>query len=56
MRRKMQRSNTQVERLVGILHVAEHGLQEIDTSCPELTVAAAANLARYFLAHVHGSS
>jgi hypothetical protein len=41
----------QQERLIGVLHVAEHGLQAVDTPCREKTVANAAKLARYFLAH-----
>jgi replicative DNA helicase len=41
----------QVERLIGVLHVAEHGVQAPDIPCTEDTVARAARLGRYFLAH-----
>jgi hypothetical protein len=41
----------QVERLAGLLHVAEHGLAAADTPCSEHTVGCAATLARYFLEH-----
>jgi hypothetical protein len=41
----------QVERLLGVLHVAEHGVQAPDTPCSEDTAANAVQIARYFLAH-----
>jgi len=41
----------QLERFTGILHVAEHGAQAVDTPCSEATVEAAAAVGRYFLAH-----
>jgi hypothetical protein len=41
----------QLERLIGVLHVAEHGVQAPDIPCTEDTAARAARLARYFLAH-----
>jgi replicative DNA helicase len=41
----------QVERLIGVLHVARHGLRAVDEPCSVQTVEAAAQLARYFLAH-----
>jgi len=41
----------QVERFVGLLHVAHHGAGAPDIPVAESTVAAAVALARYFLAH-----
>jgi len=41
----------QVERLIGILHVAQHGPEAQDIDCTEATVEAAVMLARYFLEH-----
>jgi len=41
----------QVERLIGILHVARHGADAPDIPVAEETVEAAVALARYFLAH-----
>lgn len=41
----------QVERLAGLLHVAEHGPLAADMPCSEATIGAAATLTRYFLAH-----
>jgi len=41
----------QVERLIGVLHVARHGPQSPDAPVSEETVLAAVAVARYFLAH-----